>query len=280
MDDKNNEIIDFSNQPLGLMAQEGAKIEDNLNNEYRLNEAKKNDAGSQDNPFADVTFGKPAETKPSAVPAIANKPTPQIETPKAETPQPTPPQETVQQPVNNTQPSEPVKVEEPKVESTNPEEARKQQIMDELNKVKNKPETTEEQPPSWGIFVFLILIAVVGGAIFLFKSGKLDSFLNEQDEEETQVEKAPSDEKPAEVTPVSTEPEPVRNYHIKQTVYLAMNDTITTTSIGVVDLESNVGKFISTASYNGLTTHNVDEYCDYNAGYCYLQDFNDKNKWT
>ena len=49
MDDKNNEIIDFSNQPLGLMAQEGAKIEDNLNKEMQANEEARKNSNVQDN---------------------------------------------------------------------------------------------------------------------------------------------------------------------------------------------------------------------------------------
>ena len=93
MDDKNKEIIDFSNQPLGLMAQEGAKIEDNLNSEYRMNEAKRNNAGTQDNPFADVTFGKKEvapviDNKPILSNEVQNMPTTPVEQPTPVVPEP------------------------------------------------------------------------------------------------------------------------------------------------------------------------------------------------
>ena len=270
MDDKNKEIIDFSNQPLGLMAQEGAKIEDNLNSEYHMNEAKRNNAGTQDNPFADVTFGKK-----EVAPVLDNKPIVSNEVQNM----PTTP---VEQPTPVVPPTEPPKEEAP-VTKPVPEEERKQQLMNELMSGGKKEEVisngVEEQPGSWGIFVFLFLVALVAGAIFIFKSGKLDSFLNKQEEESSGVqykEETPSSDVPA--TPV--EPEKVKNYKTKQTIYIAMNDTFNNTSTGTVDLESNAGKFITTVSYNGLTSHNIEEYCDYSAGYSYTQDFNDKTKWS
>ena len=283
MDNKNNEIIDFSNQPLGLMAQEGAQIEKKMGDEYRKNEAARNNAANQDNPFADVTFGKKEEKPPIIMTVMDPNMTPNEQQPFNNAPT-TP----VEQP---TMPStEPTPTPEPKPEEvTTPkpmsEDERKQQILNELvqssggTKGEVISNGQEEQPGSWGLIVFLLLIGLVVGAIFVFKSGKLDSFLNKEEEKETETvntEQPTGDTQP--VTPA--EPDPVKNYKIKQTIYIAMNDTFNNTSIGTVDLESNAGKFITTVSYNGLTSHNIDEYCDYSAGYCYIQDFKDKNKWS
>ena len=179
MDDKNNniELIDFSNQPLGIMAQEGEKIEENLNREYQENEAKRaanaNVGNVQENPFSDISpsTDAPAEVSNNLVAGDSNGIN--IESPNnndmtnlngipASTPS------TTQVPINNNQQNN--------VDTVNAEEQRKEELMNELTTSgKNVEEVVpaEEQPGSWGIFVFIILIAIVAGAFVLFKTGKI-----------------------------------------------------------------------------------------------------------
>jgi len=286
MDDKNNEIIDFSNQPLGLMAQEGAKIEDNMEKEYRLNEASRNNAGTQDNPFAEISFNNEKKVDDGRVFVSENKEevTPQpVEVPNAPVEQPVQ-ENPLPQPAPEVPLPEAVVVEEaPSAPPT--EEERKQQLMNELTGgggevIKNN---VEQQPPSWGIFVFLILVGIVGAAIFLFKSGKLDEMLGEPKEENTQeVQKETQQPSTSEESPKmeDVKVEEIKNYYVTETYFIAANLTITTKASGVIDLENMTGKFVAIANVSGTTSHNVEEYCDYNKHVCYIQDFKDKNKWT
>ena len=274
MDDKNNndQIIDFSNQPLGMMAQEGAKIEEQLNKEYQENEEKRQESNSnvQNNPFDNVT---PVSEPSNEIVNTGNE----IIGYNTQTGEPiygnssTPP----------TQPSQVVE------QQPNLEEVKKEEILNELvNQGNSNEQKNDEQPASWGIFVFLIFIAIIGVSVFLFKSGKLDSLLGNKEEESVYTAPVNSNkqqdivEEPQQEITTQIEPAEVKNYRIKQTIYIAMDSTFNNTTIGTVDVEANKGKFITTVAYNGITSHNMDEYCDYNVNYCYLQDFNNKNKWS
>ena len=284
MDDKNKEIIDFSNQPLGLMAQEGAQIEKKMDDEYRKNEAARNNAGTQDNPFADVTFGK-KEEKPTVIMTVTDSNQVPNEQPPVET-VPTTPVSEPTTPVTNPTPTPEPPVEEPTAPKAITEEERKQQILNELVQGSSaKGDVISngqgDQPGSWGIMVFLILIGVVAVAAFLFKSGKLDSLLGKSDED-TNTQEVSEPKKEEEQQPVEEKPaQPIdiKNCDVKETIYISAGDTLSTTAQGTLDLENRKGKFIVTVSYNGLMSHNIDEYCDYNTGYCYYEDFEKANVW-
>ena len=275
MDDKNNnnELIDFSNQPLGIMAQEGEKIEENLNKEYQENEAKRaanaNVSNVQENPFLDISPSPdaPAEVSNNFVAGESNGIN--IESPNnsdmanlngipASTPS------TTQVPINNNQQNN--------VDTVNAEEQRKEELMNELTTSgKNVEEvvTAEEQPGSWGIFVFIILIAIVAGAFVLFKTGKIDQFFTEEDEEKENVsenttDKGTEEPKKEEQTVQPSQPETIKYYHVKETSYLAAGQTITITTNLDVDVENMVGHSIFTVNYVGVTSRNVESYYDYN----------------
>lgn len=268
MDDKNKEIIDFSNQPLGLMAQEGAQIEEDLNNEYKRNEEARLNVNVQGNPFEIINNEKSSNIQPSINDKTVSSPI------------------KIEEPINNVVSLNTVPVTNPEVVNVNnnqvvttsplTEEERKQQAVDELNNVNSyKNENNEEQPPSWGIFVFLILIGVVAGLSFLLKSGKLDSlFGGNDDESETKEVQKQEDNTNLEnqqtaETPVQQNPEIIRTFQVKETTYLAAGDTITITSTGVVDSENHTSRLIMTVNYRGLTTRNVEQYYDYSKGISY-----------
>ncbi len=290
MDDKNSqELIDFSNQPLGIMAQEGSKIEEDLNKEYAENEAKRalnnnmTPVSAPENPFADVN------TSPVTTPEINVLNNPEDKKEEVENGMASLNQNPSKTPtVTNEVPSED-KIE---LSSNMTEEERKEEIMKDLmgdgNGNVSDEQSVGEQIPSWGIFVFLLLVGVVVGAFILFKTGKIDEIFKNKEEQVEDV--VPNDDSSNNVSetneeqqteqPQEKEVEKIRNFHVKQTEYIAMKDTVNITITGTIDLESMTGAFISTTSYNGLTSHNIDEYCDYNNSYCYIQDFDDKNKWT
>lgn len=284
MDDKNsNELIDFSNQPLGIMAQEGSKIEENLNREFAENEAKRAENNMKSdlelgNPFADVNIS-PSTTPEINASSGNEKNNGDLDNGMA---------------VLNQNPSETPSISnevfEEKINllSDMPEEVRKEELMKSITNggsdEKNDEALAEGQVPSWGVFVFLLLVGLVAGAFILFKTGKIDElFKNEEDVGEVVSDNSNSDKvletEEGEQQPV-IEVEKVRNYHVKQTEYVANKDTLSITFTGTIDIENKIGIFISTTSYNGLTSHNIDEYCDYDSGYCYIQDFEDKSKWT
>jgi hypothetical protein len=293
MDDKNNELIDFSNQPLGLMAQEGAKIEDNLNKEMAANEEARKKANAQENPFAGINETPVVKEEPK----VEVTPTPAaVETPVVN-PEPTP--VVNETPVVNLESSSAVNetsnVEVQEAPKPVTEEERKQQLMNELTGGEVVKNDVENQPPSWGIFVFLIFIAVIGGAIFLFKPGnnilgtpKDKSTLTvtvddgKGNKETTHIDENGNKTVIEKETAESEKPqtEEIKNYALKESYFIAMNLTITQTDTGVVDLENMTGKFTTIVNVSGRLSHNVQQYCDYKKKVCYIQDYQNKKKYT
>ena len=295
-DNDNNQIIDFSNQPLGLMAQEGSKIEENLNREYAENEAKrmnnKQAVGMQQNdPFAQIS---PPSTEPPAImmnpPIIENSSDIAVTDFTSASPNKTDSNIGMlnQQPVDTPSASDNHSM-ETNIGNVNisAEEARKEEMMKELMGEGKGSETSpsEGQPSSWGVFVFLILIAFVVGAFILFKTGKIDKLFAK--EETKEVESEPSNNNTSQPKPENKPTEPVeqpkeviKTYRIKETSYLAAGDTMTITSTGDVDIENNVSYLIMTVNYKGLTSRNLENYNDYSKGISYtFLDMGGYNGW-
>ena len=296
MDNKdNNGLIDFSNQPLGIMAQEGAQIEDQLNKEYEENEAKRKEQSnpavlSQDNPFANILppSNDPAPSDSTFINnSLANNtPSKSIELNSGS------PQEVAIPHVESTPVSNEVQLPTPgiivdkKDDEANiraAEQTRKEQIMNELMSGGKKEESVHEkdQTPSWGIFVFLILVGFVVAAVVLFKTGKIDSFFNKDEETKESVPEKQNETgnqespKPEGENPVPQQAESIKIYHLKETIYLAAGDTITVTYDGDIDVEKNIGVFTMNVNYKGVLTRNVKVYNDYINDYSYSYiDFN------
>lgn len=262
MDENQNQEIDFSSQPLGLMAQEGAQIEEHLENEMRLNEAQHNKPQEGENPFEGIDFGA---AKKEPVPSMMNQQEqPTVELKKDEPqmllkPEPQP-QEIISlnsSPEPNSEVNQFDKSEinngfgenlKPQ-DQMNEEDLRKQAIMDELNREKSefsKEDYNEEKPSFLGIVGALVLFAVFGFAIFIFTSGKLDSFLDKHkkddtveieatgDEEETE-EKAEEEKKPEEV--LNT----LKNYKANESIFIVSEGISMSIKLeGIFDLEHQV----------------------------------------
>ena len=290
MDNKdNNELIDFSNQPLGVMAQEGAQIEEQLNKEYEENEAKRKEQSnpvvpSQDNPFANIL--PPSNDTTASDSTFINNSLANNTPNKSVELNPGSPQEIVIPQVESTPVSNEVQLPTPgiiadeKKDEANiqfAEQTRKEQIMNELMNGGKKEEPVQEkdQTPSWGIFVFLILVGFVVAAGVLFKTGKIDSFFNKEEETKESVPEKSNDTsneqspKPEVENPVPSQAESIKNYHLKETIYLAAGDTVTITYDGDIDVEKNIGAFIMTVNYKGISTRNVEIYNDYVNNYSY-----------
>ena len=285
MDDKDKKI-DFSNQPLGLMAQEGEKIENELNSEFQKNEeARKNKV--QENPFASLADAKnEAPSTPKPMQATHEPPPPPFNRiPKALEDQVAKPAQPVQQQVAKPvqQPvQQPVAQPEPQptqqVPISQPNDQKQQDINAYLAKAKKENNSDiPEQPGSWGIFVFIILIALVGGAVYLFKSGKIDELTGTKEEE---VEKKDDDEPKVETTKINGHTvEKLRNFRIKETIYIADSTSVTYTNEGIVDLENGVAKFNTTAHIIGMSSKMINQYCDYNINICYYDDPDNRSLW-
>ena len=268
MDDKDKKI-DLSNQPLGLMAQEGEKIENELNSEYQKNEeARMNKV--QDNPFANLADAKnetpsapkPMQATPEPPPPPFNRVPKELQDQVAKpAQQPAQPAQSVQQPVQK--PVEQPVQQQPvnQIPISQPNDAKQQEINAYLGKSKKeKNSDMTEQPGSWGIFVFIILVALVSGAVYLFKSGKMDELTGTEEEEVVTVEK-------------------LRNFRIKETIYIVDSTSITYTNEGIVDLENRVAKFNTTAHITGMSSRMINQYCDYNINVCYYDNPDNRSLW-
>ena len=113
----------------------------------------------------------------------------------------------------------------------------------------------KDQTPSWGIFVFLILVGFVVAAVVLFKTGKIDSFFNKDEETKESVPEKQNETgnqespKPEGENPVPQQAESIKIYHLKETIYLAAGDTITVTYDGDIDVEKNIGEELICSDY-------------------------------
>ena len=285
MDDKNKEI-DFTNQPLGLMAQEGEKIENELNSEFQKNEeARKNKANVQENPFADLASAKaetPSTPKQPMQATPEPPPPPFNRVPKALEDQVTKPTTTPQQqPVQKKEepaPAAPAAEPVQQVPISQPNEQRQQEINAYLSKGKKTNGDIQDQPGSWGIIVFIILVAIVGAAVYLFKSGKLDELVGNDDEE--QVEKVKEEEPVEEPTKIDGHVvETIKNFRVKETIYIADSTSVTYMNEGVIDLTTMAGKFKTTVHVTGMSSKSINQYCDYSQNICYLDDPENRSSW-
>ena len=262
MDENQNNEIDFSSQPLGLMAQEGAQIEQHMENEMRLNEANRNKPQEGENPFEGIDFRAAKKEQAPDMMVAPSQATP-VEEPKKEEPQielkPEPqPQEIIS--LNSTA--------EPNVEVTqfeksemqngfgedlkpqdqmNEEDRRKQSIMDELNRERSeipKEEYKGEQPSTLGVLGAIVLFAVFGFAIFLFTSGKLDSFLDKHKKDDTvEIEAAGDEEETEEETKNPETPTlgTLKNYKANESVFMIVDGVSMSVKYeGIFDLEHEV----------------------------------------
>lgn len=313
MEDNNNQEIDFSSQPLGVVSQEGEKIEDNLNQEYARNEELRKQrngmASSQpvvkpvpEEPLPDFINDLPnthkekpvSETSQVAVPeekAETNTPAPMVQ------PNPVTEEVKVEEPVK----AEPV-IEKPEVEKpvidkpvqeqsapeTKVEEPKPAQVATPAPQVSvpqvavplNQPTNNnpgEEKVSNIGIVFFILFIALLGGAIFVFTTGKADSLLGET--EDYGSSSTPKESKKVE-DPVETAPEEIRTFYSKTTLYATKGTSISMTSSGVVDMENRTAKYTQSGSLAGRYAKNITVYCDYKVMVCYYEDVLNGNKWV
>ncbi len=263
MDDKNKEIIDFSNQPLGLMAQEGAEIEKevNANTINNSNPAPAN-PNVQDNPFAEFATPQVKEEKP----AIQNE----VSTPVQPVVEPAPVQPVA--PAEAT-PAEPVA---PATPVPTPEEVKQQEINEYLSGQKQPPQSQEGENSNASFVMFFVIVAIVAGAIFLFKSGKLDSLLDKDEEivDKQEEKTATEEEQPKQEEPVSQEPtvpEAVKTFTFKETLYTLTDKLdIYYTTTGTINTDTKLEQGNVVINVNGHISQTMDEYTDFNKGIYYM----------
>ena len=296
MDDKNNnnQIIDFSNQPLGLMAQEGEQIENKLNTEQRLNSAAVNtNPNVQDNPFQDLgdSFGKPQEAPVDKIMMAMSQHTEETpaEAAPVETPQENPmPQEPVPtptpEPVANPQPEPQMPINNENNKSIQPE-VKPVASENNANSIplppQPKKEAVAEVEQSNGSFLmFFILVAIVVAAVVLFKTGKLDQILDSNKDNDETKEVASDNKKQEEqkeeepVAPPVEEQEPIRNFQIKEVIFASFvkeKMTLTYTTTGIVDLENKATNYSVTININGMTSRSFPQYFDMKSGIVYTK---------
>lgn len=299
MDDKNNELIDFSNQPLGLMAQEGAEIEKQVNSNTVNNMQPASNPNVQDNPFADIPSPQAREQKKEEV-VIPVEPVnpPSAQQPVEQTPivqvEGTPAAPTEEQPGQNVETIH----EEPIVPEMSPEEKKQQEINEFLAGEKGSVQPQEPDPNSSNasFIVFIILAVLVAGAIYMFKSGKLDSLLDKGKEETKTEEKVSQDEengsneeestinedgskKEEQGNQVPQVPESVKTFSFKETIYtLSDKYDIYYTTTGTVNTDTKMEKGNVVINVNGHISQTMDEYTDFNKGVYYMYLSVDKTK--
>lgn len=294
-DDEFNQEIDFSNQPLGLMAQEGAQIEKNVNNEFRLNEAARNNANSQGNPFADVE--KPRQDKPELMPSmnqgVSNTPVQN---------QGQQPQEIINLSNNDPIEHEPIKMddnvtigslnfnESNNMPSMSEEDKKREALLNSIAKDNSSDmePVTGDQPPIVGLIVVIVLVGFVVAAFILFKTGKIDNLIKTNDTQE--VEENTNNNGNDIVLEGIGEPETLtvdydslvelRNYKFSESLYLLSEGGIATnmTTEGTVDLVNKVSVAKQKVSI-GASTATVDVYTDYANMVGYYEDTNNAGEW-
>ena len=250
MDDKNKEIIDFSNQPLGLMAQEGAEIEKEVNaNTINNSNPAPTNPNVQDNPFAEFATPQVKEEKSAIQNEVSTTVQPVVESAPV---QPVAPAEAT--------PAEPVA---PATPVPTPDEIKQQEINEYLSGQKQPPQSQEGENSNASFVMFFVIVAIVAGAIFLFKSGKLDSLLD-KDEEIVDKQEEPVNQEP-------TVPEAVKTFTFKETLYTLTDKLdIYYTTNGTINTDTKLEQGNVVINVNGHISQTMDEYTDFNKGIYYM----------
>ena len=314
---ESDQVIDFSSQPLGVVSQEGEQIEDDLNKEYELNEELRKQRNAQSSlttpkpqPVIDpskATEDNPAPIDIDALPKsgtnnqqVQNEPAPvmpALEVVPAQpspTPAPAAASEVAVQPVvtqSAQQVSQPAIADKNVVEQNNKPEnvGQVEQVNTQVNQVSvpsnNNPapatnQTTQENGGNFGVVLFLILLLVGGGAIFIFLSDKGESLVGSKKEDYTLKEsKKTEEEKKEPEAPEEKKLEEIKNFNMKNTLYISGEASISITSSGVVDMVNKKSKMVQSGSLAGRYSKNITMYCDYNISLCYSEDPLDANVW-
>lgn len=285
----NDQIIDFTSQPLGVVSQEGEQIEDDLNEEYKRNEELRKQRSGE----YSFTSSSPIPNMDSAVASMSNpapidldalpkkepnlQPAPEISNneekstmiqDKFKVEQPI--EQAVTKPVVN-EAGAALQVEQAPVPGSTP-------VAQQVNNVTNSPtlQQNQENPGNLGVVLFVLLILFGGGAFFLFSTDKGNSLLGEEEPSVKEVADPSIEQDNKEI-----QLEEIKTFYMKVTLYASSStSSLSITSSGVVDLVNGTSKLVQSGSLAGHSIKSVTFYYDYNNKVYYSEDPLDTGLWN